>query len=367
VLTGSSNTIYVAPSYLLFTRGQTLMAQPFDATKAQLSGDPLPIAQNVDHPGSLAAFSSSQNGVLAYSSGGSGSNVQLNWLDRSGKPSGTVGTPATIFLPAISPDGANVVFSRQDPQAGTLDIWLHELARNSDSRFTFGPTFNEFAVWSPDGKYIAYLANDKDGFSIHRKATSGVVQDEVLDADARLKRPLDWSHDGQYIIEEVPSNSKTGIDVWVLPLGGDKKAFPYLNTEANEGNAKLSPDGQFLAYQSDESKRDEIYVQTFPKQGGKWEVSTNGGSYPTWSRDGKELFFLAPDGKMMAAEVKSVAGKDGATFERSVPKPLFDTHIPPNGGFDEGKDGKFLVPVPVEQPGAAPINGVVNWTATLKR
>jgi dipeptidyl aminopeptidase/acylaminoacyl peptidase len=200
--------------------------------------------------------------------------------------------------------------------------------------------------------------------NIHRKATSGVAQDEVLDAAPRLKRPTDWSHDGQYIIEEVPSNSKTGVGVWVLPLGGDKKPFPYLNTEANESLAKLSPDGQFLAYQSDESKRNEIYVQTFPRPGGKWEVSTNGGSSPIWSRDGKELFFLARDGKMMAAEVKSVAGKDGATFERGVPKPLFDTH---GWGFDVGKDGRFLIPVPVDQPGAAPINVVINWPATLKK
>jgi Tol biopolymer transport system component len=302
-----------------------------------------------------------------YSSGGSGSNVQLTWFDRSGKPSGTVGTPGATFWPFLSPDGATVVFSRQDAQAGTLDIWLHELARNSDSRFTFGPSVSEFAVWSPDGKYIAYLTSDKGGLNIHRKAISGVAQDEVLDADARVKRPEDWSHDGQYIIEETLSNSKTGVDVWVLPLGGDKKPFPYLNTEANEAFAKLSPNGQFLAYTSDETKRNEIYVQTFPKPGGKWQVSTNGGSFPIWSRDGKELFFLAPDGKMMAAEVKSVAGKDGATFERGVPQPLFDTHIPRDVWFDVGKDGKFLIPVPVEQPGAAPINVVINWPATLKK
>jgi dipeptidyl aminopeptidase/acylaminoacyl peptidase len=170
----------------------------------------------------------------------------------------------------------------------------------------------------------------------------------------------DWSRDGRYIIEQT-SDAKRGYDLWVLPLFGDKKPFPYLQTPANETKAKLSPDGQWLAYVSDESKRSEIYVQAFPAPGGKSQISTSGGDHPVWSRDGKELYYIAADGKMMAVEVKT-----GAKFEAGSPKSLFDAHLAGNG-FDVGKDGRFLIPVPVEQGGATPITVVLNWTAGLKK
>jgi Tol biopolymer transport system component len=360
--------VYVPSGYLIFARSRTLMAQPFDPGKAQLSGDPVPIAQNVNHAGSSSAqFSVSANGVLAYSSGSTGANTQLTWLDRSGKPAGAVSTPGDIVYPMISPDGAKVAFTRFDLQTGIPDIWIHELARGSDSRFTFGPRFNMFSAWSPDGAYIAYMATDADGIHIHRKATSGPGQDEVIDGDSRVKRPLDWSRDGKYIVEDSPpADSKSG-SVWLLTLDGEKKARPYLQSEFTQSLPRLSPEGQWVAYFSDESKRPEVFVQSFPKSGGKWQVSVNGGSFPVWSRDGKELYFLGLDGKMMVADVRSVPGKDGPTFERGVPKPLFDIRIAANTTFDVGKDGKFLVPVPAVQPGATPINVVVNWPAALKR
>jgi hypothetical protein len=187
---------------------------------------------------------------------------------------------------------------------------------------------------------------------------------------------VDWSRDGKYIIEEGPGN-KTGGDTWVLPLAqegkgapgkeanakeGDGKPFPYLNTEFNEGFAKLSPNGQWLAYTSDESKRAEVYVQTFPTKGGKWQVSIDGGDRPVWSRDGKELYFISPDQMMMAVEIKG-----GANFDRGAPKPLFDVRIAAGNWFDVSKDGRFLMPVPVAQSGAEPVNVVVNWQSALKK
>ena len=364
----TGNSVYVPSGYLLFPRGQTVMAQSFDPDKVLLSGDPIPVAQNVNRTvSSPGAFSVSRTGVLAYASGGGGSNAQLTLFDRTGKMLGTVSTPGGIVMPSFSPDGAKVAFTRFDPQTGIPDIWVHELARSADSRFTFGPRYNVFSVWSPDGRYIAYMGTDPDGIHIHKKATSGPGQDEIIDGDARIKRPLDWSRDGKYILEDTPSGEKTGTYVSVLELEGDKKARPYLQSEFNEAFPKLSPNGQWIAYFSDESKRPEVYVQTFPKPGGKWQVSINGGNFPIWSKDGKELYFLGLDGKMMAAEVRSVPGKDGATFERGVPKPLFDAHMAGDAWFDVSKDGKFLIPVPVEQPGVAPINIVVNWQAALKK
>ena len=148
----------------------------------------------------------------------------------------------------------------------------------------------------------------------------------------------------------------------MLPLFGERKAYPYLQTEFNEHTAKLSPNGQWLAYASDETKRTEIYIQTFPNPGGKWPISTNGGSRPIWSRDGKELFFIGLDRKLMAVEVKS-----GAKFEAGLPKPLFDTLLPSGAWYDVSKDGRFLMPVPIEQSGIVPITVVVNWTAGMKR
>jgi hypothetical protein len=180
------------------------------------------------------------------------------------------------------------------------------------------------------------------------------------------RRPLDWSRDGRYIIEGI-SDPKTKLDVWVLPLFGDLKPFPYLHSEFNELDAKLSPDGEWIAYTCDESGRSEIYVQTFPKPEGKWQVSTSGGRLPVWSRDGKELFFISAAQKMMAVEVKS-GSKPGARFEAGVPKPLFDTHleVPFSPSFDVSKDGRFLLPTRTGQGSTSPITVIVNWTTGLK-
>jgi len=190
-----------------------------------------------------------------------------------------------------------------------------------------------------------------------------VGQDEELDKDARSKSVRDWSRDGQYLIEEVGRTSKTGLAVWVLPLFGDRKPFPYLESEFDQENPKVSPNGQWLAYESNETKRNEIYVQSFPKPGGKWQVSTDGGISPVWSRDGKELFFRGANGKLMVIAVRNGVGNK---FDSDPAKPLFD--LPANAGtFDVTKDGRFLIPAPVGQSASAPITVVVNWAAGLKR
>ena len=364
ILSGNSNAVYVQPGYLLFMRERTLMAQPFDAGKGQISGDAVPVAESVDAVSGLnqGQFSASQNGVLAFISGGvAAGNSLFTWFDRSGRPSGTVSTPGTLDWPVISPDGSKVAFDRLDTQTGTWDVWVHDLARGSDSRLTFNA--GRFPVWSPDGGRIGFAVAG----AITQKAASGTASDEVLDKSPQ-KRPDDWSRDGHYLIEETAAGSKTGRDIWVLPLTGDRKPFPYLQTEFNERLGKLSPGGQWLAYVSDETKRDEVYVRTFPKPDGKWQVSTSGGSYPVWSRDGKELFFIGADQKMMAVEVKN----NSARFEAGVPKPLFDIQIANansanNAWFDVNKDGRFLIPTGAERPSGLPITVVINWTAALKK
>jgi Tol biopolymer transport system component len=227
-------------------------------------------------------------------------------------------------------------------------------------------------AWSPDGSQIAF-ASDRDGFfNLYQKATGGVGQDEALDKASRPKWPTDWSRDGRYIFEELGSSGKTGNDIWVVPAArdksGDRKPFPYLQTEFDERLARLSPNGQLLAYQSDETKRFEIYLQTFPTAGGKWQVSTNGGSHPVWSRDGKELFFIANQ-QVVAVEVSGAGQKQGEKFAAGMPKPLFTTRFQPgaNSRFDVSNDGRFLMPVPVESAGSASMTLIVNWPALLKK
>jgi len=374
ILAAGSNAVYVpqprlgwvggrSRGFLLFMRGNTLMSQPFDAAKAQTTGGAVSVAERVDYlpTYSQGQFSASENGILAYTSGASfGSNVQLTWFDRTGKPGSTVGTPGPIGGASLSPDDSKVAIDRQDA-SGLWDIWLNDLARGTTSRFTFGPGSRQNPLWSPDGSEIVFISNRNNNLETSRKSASGVGQEEVLDKEQRPHRADDWSRDGRYLIEEVV-DPRTNNDVWVLPIFGDRKPFPYINTEFRELNAKLSPDGRFLAYVSDESKRNEVYVQTFPEHGGKWQISTGGGDHPVWSRDGRELYFISADRKMMAVEVKG----DGKRFEASVPKPLFE--VREAGQFDVSKDGRFLIHVPQDQAAAnVPLTVIVNWQAALKK
>jgi Tol biopolymer transport system component/predicted Ser/Thr protein kinase len=374
VVTGFTRALYAAPGYRLFLRETTLMAQPFDAAKGQATGEAVPLAEQVDTSllvPTRGEFSSSQNGVLAYTSGGTAGNAQLTWFDRSGKAKGTVGPPGPVRWVAISPDGNAAAFDRLDPQTRVTDIWLHDLARGADFRFTFDSKSSYMPVWSPDGSQIAFASNRDGTANLYQKATGGVAHDEALDKSYRGKRPTDWSRDGRYIIEELEFG-KTGYDIWVVPVNhgnsGGRKPFPYLQTDFNESFAKLSPNGQFLAYQSDETKRYEIYVQTFPTPGSKWQVSTNGGTHPVWSRDGKELFFIANQ-QMMAVAISGGSQKPGEQFAAGIPKPLFNTRFVPdaNSWFDVSKDGRFLIPIPVESAGNAPMTVVINWPAALKK
>lgn len=284
-----------------------------------------------------------------------------------------------MHKPSISADGNTVAIDRIDQQTGFYDIWLHDLVRGTASRFTFNSKNNEGPQWSPDDSHIAFFSTRDGSNNVYQKATNGAAQDEALDKSALNKVAEDWSRDGRYIVELITNAPKTGYDIWILPMFGDRKPFPYLQTEFNEHTPKLSPDGHWLAYASNETKRDEVYVQTFPNPGGKWQISTDGGSHPVWSRDGKELFFiggrtsttagLGLDQKMMVTEIKADTTASGVRFQASVPKVLFDTHLAPNltEYFDVSKDGRFLMPVVAEQAASVPITVVVNWTAGLKK
>ena len=234
-----------------------------------------------------------------------------------------------------------------------------EIARGTLSRFTFDPANDGAPAWSPDGARIAFNSNRGGQFNLYQKLSSGAGGDEELLKSGELKSPLDWSQDGRFIAYLVQS-AKTRADIWILPLDGDRQPFPFLQTPFNELGARFSPDGRWVAYTSDETGVPEVYVQSFPASGGKWQISSGGGTAPKWSRDGKELFYTN-GGKLMSVEVKT----GGSTFEAGTPTLLFESR---GRTYDASADGqRFLVAVPVEEATSTPITVVLNWTTDLKK
>ena len=364
---GNSIVAFASPGYLLFRREATLMAQAFDPDKLYLSGEPFPVAEQVgyDVASFQSFFSVSQTGVLVYSSGSTG-KTQLTWIDRAGKEVGLVDQPRSFVRPSLSPDGKRVVVDGVDLQANR-DVWIIELASGNQTRFTFDPGTDIFAIWSPDGSRIVFASDREGPRNLYQKSASGAGKEELLLKTGLNTFPMDWSADGKFILY-VASDPKTKLDTWVLPLFGDQKPFPFLQTEANERNAKFSPNGRWIAYTSDESGINQIYVQSFPDSGGKRQVSTNGGYHLAWRSDGKEFFYISSDKKIMAVDVKT----DGPTFEVGTPKALFEVRVPSfnsaQAQFAVAADGqKFLVANTAGEITSAPINVVLNWTADLKR
>lgn len=356
-----SNATYSPPNFLLFVTQRALMAQAFDAGRLRATGEPFQIADQVDliTANLQGSFSASQTGVVAYYSGdASRINSQLAWFDRSGKKLGTVGEPGNYVKPAISPDGRSLAVDRLDPRSGTYGIWQYDLGRDNPTRLTFDARQDGYPVWSPDGGAIAFAGTHAGHSQIYRKSIGSTAREEVLLESNLDKFPSDWSRDGRYLIY-YQIDPVTKYDVWALPLTGNSKPFPILQTGFNEHRATLSPDGRWLAYTCDETGQDEVYVQSFPTPGKKWKVSVGGGGRPVWSRDGKELFYMAADRQLMATTVKA-----GAAFETAAPKPLFATHVSVTRFFDVSPDGRrFLLVDPLPDPITPPMNLLINWNA----
>ena len=386
---GGSTAMY-ALGYLLFLREQTLMAQPFDVERLELTGDAVPIAERVmigGASGMAGAFSVSETGVLAYQTGPAdaggqaGAPTQLVWFDRSGKQIGALGEQARYGDLELTSDGGRVAVSLFDRARRGRDIWLFDIARGLRTRFTFDPADEMTSVWSPDASRIVFNARRKGHWDLYQKASSGAGTEEELLADSVDKVPLDWSPDGRFILFGVGAFQATA-DLWVLPLFGDRKPFPFLQTPFSEVPGRFSADGRWIAYASNESAgRYEVYVAPFPGRGGapgaapgletpgdKWQVSTAGGRWPRWRSDGKEIFYLAPDKKLMSATVNGA----GSAFEVGAVRPLFDTRALTIGNtgsmYDVSPDGqRFLVNTLAEEAAPAPITLVVNWPALLKK
>ena len=368
LLNADSTNVLYSQGHLLFLRDKTLMAQRFDTRRLALIGDEFPIAESIQTQGTVnpyGLFSASENGVLVYQAGSGTGGSQLVWFDRTGKQIGVLGDSTANADPEISPDGKRLL-DNKPPQAGnTVDIWVYDLARGLPTRFTFGD--DAFAsIWSPDGSGVVFNSRRKGHLDLYKKASSGAGAEEPLLTDNFDKYPLSWSPDGRFILYRS-AGASTDFNLFVLPLSGDRKPFPFLNSDTKFAVlfGQFSPDGRWVAYTSTESGRTEIYVAPFPGPGGKWQISTGGGSSPRWRRDGTEIFYLSPDNKLMVAAVN---GK-GPSIEVGAVRPLFQTNsIGSASTYAVSADGqRFLINTVPEQAASAPITVVLNWTAGLKK
>jgi eukaryotic-like serine/threonine-protein kinase len=359
-----SKVTYAAPGYLLYVREKTLVAQPFDAASQQVKGEPIPVGEGLGIGDvGAASFSLSTTGVLAFRAGETQGRRML-WMDRSGKETEALAEPKNYADAWFSPDGKRLVYDVISDN-GNGDIWIRDLTRGVTTRFTFDPEREFDPIWSPDGRKIVYSKQGKN-WDLYIKDASGAGEAEVLFASGEDKYASDWSKDGRYLIFHS-LNKDTSWDVWALPMTmtGEKKPMVLAHTKFPEHSASLSPDGRYLAYRSNESGRNEVYVQEFPEAKSKWQVSAEGGTDPFWKGDGREIYFRSRDSRIMAVPVLP-----GATFSTGTPQALFQARFSlanARGLFRPTPDGqRFLVLSPLPKETIPPTTVVLNWASALK-
>jgi Tol biopolymer transport system component len=323
---------------------------------------------------SAGSFSASTTGTLVYRTGGAGVRTQLAWFDRQGTQLSVVADPVDQMTVSLSPDGAQVVVSSLDAARNTRDLSLLDLKRNGlRSRFTFDAADDMSPVWSHDGREVFFSSRRRGRLDIYKKPTSGAgVETQVLTDEQNNLYPSSVSSDGKFLLYFIGNAlSRTGNDLRFLPLTGEAKPQGFLETEFNETYGVFSPDRRWVAYQSAESGRQEIYVTPFPGAGSKWQVSQDGGAFPRWRGDSAEMFFVSPDRKLMAV---SVDGR-GAAFVVGEVKPLFESRVRDLSfaganavNFDVTPDGqRFLIAVTESSVNETPLTVLVNWSAALRQ
>jgi dipeptidyl aminopeptidase/acylaminoacyl peptidase len=370
--------VYLPAGWLLWKRANTLVAQRLDLDGKALTGEPVTLADGMaTNTGGIeslmSAVSVAATGLVAYRTSGDRQR-QLTWVDRSGLVQGTLGDPDSGGLrdPRVSPDGHRAVVGRT--VQGNIDLWLLDGTRTG--RVTFDPASDRFPVWSPDGtRIVFYSARTGD---VYQKVMSGAGVEERLVVSGQSKFPNNWSADGRFLLYGS-NDPQTNVDLWVVPMVGDRTPSVFLKTPFVEAWGAFSPDGRWVAYMSNESGRTEIYVRPFVPPGAansgtavagdQWQVSTTGGIHPTWRPDGKELYYLNPAGAMIAAPVTVTGG----TFTPGAPVVLFPTHVSGGGvdaqqgrQYDVAPDGRFLINTElVSVP--APITLLTNWNPEAKK
>ena len=365
IVSASSNVAYAHPGYLLYLRDNALVAHKFDSRSYALTGEARTITDEVQYfpQTDLALFGVASNGTLVVQTGKGAAKSQFTWFDRNGRPAGTVGTPGLLANPVLSADGRRVAFDQTDSDGRLINIWIHELANDAVTRLTFGRGLEQQPIWSPDGKRIAFSSNQKLYFGLYQKNADGSGDEqEIVELNVYNAGPWHWSRDGKFML--VQKNA----ELWYVSLP-DRQAQPFLQAKGIVRNAQFSPDGRWVAYASNETGNWEVYVSPFPSAISKWQVSRGGGKEPRWRGDGKELFYLSGEGKMMAVAVK----KD-SNFEVGPPLALFQTH--PRQPFsaidmvsyDVTRDGqKFLINTKVDEANAAPLSIILHWASEMEK
>jgi Tol biopolymer transport system component len=360
VMKTTSQVVFAPPGYLLFVRDRVLVAQKFDLKTRGVQGEAVPVGEGLDLDFvGLASVSASRTGVLAYRTGQS-TQRRLVFRDRTGKETPAMEEEAEYLNTWLSPDGRRLVYDLTEP-GDVGDIWIRDMERGTRTRFTYERE-REFApIGSPDGRRIVYTVQ-REIWDIYVKDASGAGDPELLLHTDEDKYATDWTKDGTIVFQS--RREDRAWDIWALPMNGKGKPFPLRATPFSEGNASVSPDGRFLVYQSNETSRLEVYVQEFPQARSKWQVSTAGGRDPFWRGDGREIFYRAPAGELMAVPIAR-----GSSFQVGTPQVLFRARFPPSNArsaYRPTADGKrFLVLAPPSKDALQPATIVLNWTAGL--
>jgi serine/threonine protein kinase len=361
ILNNTTSAVYVPPGYLLFSRQATLMAQPFDAARLQLTGEAVPIAEGVQAVPitGRAAFTVSDNGVLAYRSGGGVAALTLAWVSRIGTEQRLAAPAHNYVIPRLSPDGKRLAVGIEEAEG---QIWIYDLSRDALTRLTFEGEGNVDPLWTPDGKRIVFKGNRNRLF--WQPADGSGAAEELTSSELSANNiPGSWSPDGQ---ELALTEDRAVRKIWILPLK-DRKPHLFAEGALYETAPRFSPDGHWIAYASNESGRYEIYVRPYPGPGGKWQISTEGGTEPMWNPKGRELFFRSGQ-KMMAVDYSAQPA-----FSADKPRMLFEgPYLPTPRSFpdyDVSPDGQrfLMLRAPEQAQAAAPINVVLNWFEELKQ
>jgi eukaryotic-like serine/threonine-protein kinase len=368
-----SRALFASEGYLLYVSEGALLARPFDPKGLRLSGNPLTVAGRVPYFALTggADFSVSQTGALAFVEGEP--QGRMAWFDRGGREVGTVGVPRNLEMLSISPDGRRVAVGVADSKAGSTHLWIEDLGGQPPLRFTYSAGAEFAPIWSPDGRQIVFAQDPGNGsvrLRLKKVGDTGGGEDLVALTPAGFQIPHDWSSDGRFIVY-TDDDPKTHNDIWILPMGGDRKPIPFLRTSFEESDARMSPDGHSIAYVSDESGRSEVYVASFPTGAGRRRVSVEGGSQPRWRRDGRELFFLAADARLMAVPVRV-----GEPMDLGAPVPLFRSPTTASNrselalwnDYDVSPDGqRFLIRVDLISRDTMPMTVALGWAAGIVR
>ena len=361
-----SSAVYHPAGYLLFVKQGTLFAQRFDASQLAVSGNPLPVADNIALLNSYAAVAVGGNRIAYRTGSGGGARHQLAWFDRSGKEIVSLGPAETNGnYPSLSSTGERVVLQR------ATDIWL--LERNLLTRLVSSPALDVMPLWSPDATRVVFTSARQGVADIYVKSIGGTGSEDLLLASPQPKIPTDWSLDGRFLLygEQQP---KAGYDLLALPMMGNKVPIPIAHTEFDERNGQFSPDGTWVAYQSNATGRDEIYVQSFPDPAITKRVTADGGGQVRWRRDGRELFYLGLDDKLMSVSVSF--GARGQNLDFGTPTPLFRAPLPNQAApvgitrqqYSVSPDGqRFLINKVVEEVVTTPITIILNWKPERQR